>query len=75
MPSISCGVSPIRDHAFFHQPQFQRLLSDNLFQRARFLPQDLHFVAARRSGRVARQAAFAGLQECPSSNDLRQKAG
>ena len=29
---VSCLVSPIPDHAFFEQPQFERLLGDNLLQ-------------------------------------------
>lgn len=39
MPGVSFVVAPIRDHAFFEQPQFQRLFSDDLFQIAGFSAQ------------------------------------
>ena len=34
-PGISFPVSPIRDHAFFEQTQFKRLLGDDLLQGPR----------------------------------------
>ena len=35
MRGISFFVAPIRDHAFFEQPQFQRLFGDDLLQITR----------------------------------------
>ena len=35
---ISFAFSPIREHAFFEQPQFQRLLGDHLLQLLGFTP-------------------------------------
>lgn len=49
MRGISFVVAPIRDHAFFKQPQFQRLFGDDFLQIAGFLAKHLHLigVAAR----------------------------
>jgi hypothetical protein len=39
MRGASCLVSPIPDHAFFEQPQFERLLGDNFLQVLRLAPE------------------------------------
>jgi hypothetical protein len=41
MLGISCLVAPSRDHAFFKQTQFERLLGNDLLQSGRFAPQIL----------------------------------
>jgi len=56
-------VSPIRDHAFFEQTQFKRLLGDDLLQGPCFTAKVRHFAAGGRTGRVARQPTFAGFKE------------
>jgi hypothetical protein len=54
---------PIREHAFFQQPQLERLLGHDLFQGAGLLAQRLDLVGGRGARRVAGQAALAGLEE------------
>jgi hypothetical protein len=50
-------------HTFFQQTQFQHLLSDHLLQGPRLTAKVRHLAACRRARRIARQPAFAGLQE------------
>ena len=45
MREASCLLSPIPDHAFFEQPQFERLLGDNLLQVLRLAPELLDLIA------------------------------
>src|SRR5215203_6803372 len=63
VPGISFLVSPIRDHAFFKQPQFKRLLGHHRLELLRLTPQILDLATGRRPRSVTRQAALAGLQE------------
>ena len=56
-------ASPIPDHAFFEQAQFQGLLGDDLLQRLGFSAQVLDLAAGRRARGIARKASFSGLQE------------
>ena len=60
---VSFAVVPSPGQTFFHQPQLERLLGDDLLQRAGFLAQRLDLIGRGGAGRVARQAALAGLQE------------
>jgi hypothetical protein len=53
MRGISFVVSPIRDHAFFKQSEFQGLLSNDLFQLSRFAAKGGHFARRSRTGRIA----------------------
>ena len=55
-------VSPIPDHAFFEQPQFECLLGDNLLQVLRLAPELLDLIGRRGPRRVAGEPALAGLQ-------------
>jgi hypothetical protein len=54
---------PIRDHAFFDQPQFQRLFGDDFFQILGLAPEVLDLVAGRGTGGVAGEPPLAGFQE------------
>src|SRR5271169_531647 len=63
MRHTSFGVSPIRDHAFFEQAQFERLLGNDLLQGARLTAQVLYLVAGRRPCRVTRQPTLASFEE------------
>src|SRR3974390_3372420 len=63
MREASCLVSPIPDHAFFGQPQFECLLGDNLLQARRLAPELLDLIGRRGPRRVAGEPALAGLQE------------
>ena len=45
-------VSPIPDHAFFEQPQFERLLGDNFLQVLRLAPDLLDLIGRRGPRRV-----------------------
>jgi hypothetical protein len=56
-------VSPIPDHAFFEQPQFERLLGDDFLQVLRLAPKLLDLIGRRSPRRVAGEPALAGLQE------------
>ena len=56
-------VSPIPDHAFFKQAQFERLLSHDRLELLRLTPQVLDLATGRRPRRVADQTTLAGLQE------------
>ena len=47
LPHISFLVSPIRDHAFFKQPKFERLLGDDLLQLLRLAPKILDLRKSR----------------------------
>src|SRR6185312_1712776 len=55
--------SPIPDHAFFEQPQFERLLGDNLLQVLRLAPELLDLIGRRGPRRVAGEPALTGLQK------------
>jgi len=48
-------VAPIRNHAFFEQPQFQRLFGYNLLQIAGRAPKILHIAGVGFTCRVAGQ--------------------
>jgi hypothetical protein len=48
---------------FFQQPQLQRLLGNDLLQSPSLMAKACHFAARGRTGRIASQATFAGLQE------------
>src|SRR6478752_1084357 len=63
MRRASCLVSPIPDHAFFEQPQFERLLGDNLLQVLRLAPELLDLIGRRGPRRVAGEPALTGLQK------------
>jgi hypothetical protein len=63
MRGISFLVAPIRDHAFFEQPQLQRLFGDNLFQIASLAAQMLDLVGGGGTRRVAGQPFLAGFEE------------
>src|ERR1700756_2267282 len=52
MQGASCLVSPIPDHAFFEQPQFERLLGDNFLQVLRLAPELLDLISRRSPHRV-----------------------
>src|SRR5271169_268736 len=56
-------VSPIPDHAFFKQPQFERLFGHDLLQLLGLALEVLDFTIGRRPGRVPGQPALAGFQE------------
>jgi hypothetical protein len=60
---LRIDVSPIRDHAFFEQTQFERLLSHDFLQLLGLALEILDLVAGRCTGSVARQAPLAGFQE------------
>jgi hypothetical protein len=61
MRGASCLVSPSPDHAFFEQPQFERLLGDNFLQVLRLTPELLDLIGRRSPCRVAGEPALAGL--------------
>ena len=63
MQGISLVISPIRDHAFFKQPEFQGLLSNDLFQLTRFLAKGFHLPRGSRTGRITGKPTLAGLKE------------
>ena len=63
MRDTSFLVSPIRDHAFFEQPELERRLGNDLLHSARLPAQPLHLVTGSSPCRVTRKAAFASLQE------------
>ena len=54
---------PIRDHAFFQNPQLQRPFGDDLLEIARRLAQQLHLVARGGTRRVAGQPLLAGFEK------------
>jgi len=56
-------LSPIHDHAFFEQPQFERLLSNDLFQLLGLTFEILDLVAGRSTRGIAGEPPLAGLQE------------
>src|SRR4029450_1228185 len=58
----SCLVSPIRDHAFFEQAQFERLLGDDFFQLLGLASEIFDFVAGRGAGGIPGQTPLAGLE-------------
>jgi hypothetical protein len=60
---LRIDVSPIRDHAFFEQPQFQRLLGDDLFQILGLAAEGLDLVAGGGAGGVAGEPPLASFQE------------
>src|SRR5262245_65506878 len=59
----SCGVLPIRRHAFFQQTIFEGQLSHDLLQRARLPSQVLDLVRGRGPGRIASQSLLPGLEK------------
>src|SRR5262249_47810798 len=63
MRRASCLVSPIPDHAFFEQSQFEGLLGDNFLEVLRFAPKLLDLVGRRRTSGVSGKPALAGLEE------------
>src|SRR6266545_3245127 len=63
MRGISFAVSPIRDHAFFEQPQFERLLGDNLLQILRLAAEILDLIRGGGPCRIPGKPALARFQE------------
>src|SRR4051794_39155332 len=63
MRDTSFVVSPIRDHAFFEQPQGERLLGDYLLQLLCLTAQVLDLLRAGRSCRIPGKPALACLKE------------
>src|SRR5215468_5029208 len=63
MRRASCLVSPIPDHAFFEQSQFEGLLGDNFLEVLRFAPKLLDLVGRRCTSGVSGKPALAGLEE------------
>src|SRR3954452_15763990 len=63
MRDTSFAVSPIRDHAFFEQPQCERLLGDNFLQLLCLTPQVFDLLRGGRSCRIPGQPALACLEE------------
>src|SRR5262245_316266 len=63
MRGASCLVSPIPDHAFFEQSQFEGLLGDNFLEVLRFAPKLLDLVGRRCTSGVSGKPALAGLEE------------
>src|SRR5262245_16272678 len=63
MRRASCLVSPIPDHAFFEQSQFEGLLGDNFLEVLRFAPEPLDLVGRRRTSSVPGKPALAGLEK------------
>jgi hypothetical protein len=59
----SCLISPIRDHAFFEQPQFKGLLGDDFLQVLRLAPELLDLIRRSRPCGVPREPAFAGFKK------------
>src|SRR5262245_51498776 len=59
----SCGVLPIRRHAFFQQTIFEGQLSYDLLQRAGLASQVLDLVRGRGPGRIASQSLLPGLEK------------
>jgi hypothetical protein len=56
-------VSPIPNHAFFEQPQFERLLGNDFLQVLRLAPELLDFIGRRRACGVPGKPALASLEE------------
>jgi hypothetical protein len=65
-------VSPIPDHAFFEQPQFERLLGDNFLQVLRLVPELLDLIGRRSPHRVASEPALARLQELLRAKETKE---
>src|SRR6516164_7414193 len=63
MRGASCLVSPIPDHAFFEQSQFEGLLGDNFLEVLRFAPKLLDLVGRRCTSGVPGKPALAGLEK------------
>src|SRR3954447_11850621 len=60
---ISCLVLPIPVHAFFKQAVLQGEVGHDFLQGDGFSTKILHLAGGRGTGRVACQAALAGLEE------------
>jgi hypothetical protein len=63
MQDISFAFSPIRDHAFFEQSQFERLLGNDLLQFLGLPPQFLDLIARGRPGSVPGKPPLARFQK------------
>src|SRR3954453_9224236 len=63
MRDTSFVVSPIRDHAFFEQPQGERLLGHYLLQLLGLTAQVLDLIRGGRSCRIPGKPALASLKE------------
>ncbi len=63
MRVTSFVVGPIRDHAFFEQPVFQRQIGHAFLKGTGFAAQVVHLAGGRGTGGVARQAPLARLHE------------
>src|SRR5256886_11502851 len=59
----SCGILPIRRHAFFEQTIFEGQLSHDLLQRAGLASQVLDLVRGRGPGRIASQSLLPGFEK------------
>ena len=60
---LRIDVSPIRDHAFFEQTEFERLLGHDFLQLLGLALEILDLIAGRRSGRVAGEPPLASFEE------------
>jgi hypothetical protein len=60
---ISFVVSPIRNHAFFKEPQFQGLLGDDFLQFTRFTAKSLNLTCRGRTGCIAGKPALTSLKK------------
>ena len=63
MQDTSFVVVPIRDHAFFEQPQFKGLFGNHLLQITGLTAQVFNFARRRCAGRVACQALLPSFEE------------
>jgi hypothetical protein len=63
MRDTSCVVAPIRDHAFFEQPQFKGLFGNHFLQIACLTAQVFDLGRCRCARRVARQTFLASFEE------------
>ncbi len=63
MRGITFVVSPIRNHAFFKEPQLQGLLGNNLFQITRFAAKGLNLACGSRTSRITGKSTFASFKK------------
>ena len=63
MRGISFVVAPIRNHAFFKEPEFQGLLGNDLFQITRFAAKGFNLACRSRPRRIAGKPTLASLKE------------
>ena len=63
MQDISFDILPIRDHAFFQQPELQGLLGNDFFQLARFTAKGAHLSRGGGTSRIASEPTLASLKK------------